>query len=262
MLTVSEVAHIFGVDRNTIKKWAYKFRDYLSSKANPSKGEIRYFTQEDLMVLALVSYYWEEEPDYEHIYAHLNSKDHYSDCYVAVAYVNTPIFQDIPDDFEGGEYPALIGFGGWKQDESDLSFRIANAYKIAGDQLVETAISSHTAYELFYPIVFAYRHALEVYLKILLYPNKYEKTHELSPLIHACQIKFGKEFSKWSKDRLYEFEEMDCYSDAFRYADSKTPYPTRETIVNLRQLRVVVDHLCTDMKNLARNINIPPVYLS
>ena len=44
MMTASEVAHIFEVDRDTIKKWSYKFRDYLSSKANPPKGQVRYFT--------------------------------------------------------------------------------------------------------------------------------------------------------------------------------------------------------------------------
>jgi hypothetical protein len=260
MMTASEVARIFEVDRDTVKKWAYKFRDYLSSKANPLKGQVRYFTQDDLMVLALVADYWENEPDYENIYAHLNCEDHHSERYVTLAYVNTPIFQDIPDDFEGGEYPALIGFGGWKQEESELSLRIADAYKMAGDQLVTTAISSHTAYELFYPIIFTYRHAIEVYLKILLFPDKYDTTHELSPLIQACENKYGKEFSKWSKDRLYEFEEIDRKSDAFRYADSKTPYPSREMIINLRQLRVVVDHLCTGMKNLALDLDIPPAY--
>lgn len=260
MMTASEVAHIFEVDRDTIKKWSYKFRDYLSSKANPPKGQVRYFTQSDLMVLALVSHYWEEKPDYENIYALLNNGEYCSDRYVAIAYVNTPIFQDIPDDLECGEYPALIAFGGMKQEERKLSFRIADAYKMAGDQLVETAISSHTAYELFYPTVFAYRHAIEVYLKILLVPDKYEKTHKLSPLIQACQTKYGKEFSQWSKARLYEFEEMDRSSDAFRYADSKTPYPRGEMIINLKQLRVVVDHLCTGMKNLALNSCIPPAY--
>lgn len=260
MITASEVAHIFEVDRDTVKAWAYKFRDYLNHKANPPKGEVRYFTQNDLMVLALVSRYWDEDPDYENIYAHLNCEDHYLDSYVATSYINTPIFQDIPDDFEGGDYPAIVGFGGWRQEESELSFRIADAYKMAGDQLVDTAISSHIAYELLYPIVFTYRHAIEMYLKILLLPDKYEKTHELSPLIRACQVKYDMKFSKWSKARLYEFEEIDRYSDTFRYADSKTPYPNREMTINLRQLRVVVDHLCTGMKNLALAQNIPPAY--
>ena len=61
-------------------------------------------------MLALVSHYWEEEPDYENIYALLNSGEHYSERYLAIAYVNTPIFQDIPDDLECGEDPALIVF--------------------------------------------------------------------------------------------------------------------------------------------------------
>lgn len=259
MKTVGDVARIFGVDQKTVKTWIYKFKGYLSSSANPSKGETRRFSQKDLMTLALVARYWEEEPDYEHIYAMLNSGGQYEEYFIRTAYLNTPLFQEPPDDLDEPRRDVVI-LGGRGNLDRRLSLHIAEAYKGAGDELVKMALSSDTAYELLYPIFFTYRHAIEVYLKILV-PTK-DDTHDLSRLIDAFRSKYKTEFAEWAKDRLNEFHKIDPTSDTFRYADSKNPLPPEEVMLSIRQLRVVVDHLCTGLKNKILDASIPPAYLS
>src|SRR5689334_4362457 len=111
MKTAGDVARIFCVDQNTVKMWAHKFRDYLSPTANPPKGNTRLFSQRDLMILALVARYWEEEPDYENIYAMLNSGDQYADHYVRIAYLNTSLFQ-APSDHADEPQRDTVVLGG------------------------------------------------------------------------------------------------------------------------------------------------------
>jgi hypothetical protein len=41
---VAEACRILGVDRNKVKSWAYIFREYLSSSANPKSGQPRQFS--------------------------------------------------------------------------------------------------------------------------------------------------------------------------------------------------------------------------
>lgn len=146
--------------------------------------------------------------------------------------------------------------------------------------MVETALSSNTAYELKYPILYTYRHAMEVYLKILLLPDKYDHTHQFLVLVEAIQAKYKADFPSWAKDRLEEFEEMDRLSDAFRYADSKNtnkknrnifegqvleseaPLYRQEMVLSIKQLRVVIDHICTGLKNKILDSNVPPACYS
>jgi hypothetical protein len=258
MKTAGDVARIFRVDKKTVKTWAHKFRDYLSPTANPPKGNTHLFSQRDLMVLALVAQYWEEEPDYEHTYAMLNRGDQYAEHYVRIAYLNTPLLQEPPDDIDEPRRDTVL-LGGMRSSHHALSLHIAEAYKQAGDELVQIALSSDTAYELLYPIFFTYRHAIEVYLKILV-PAK-DDTHDFSRLINAFKSKYETDFAEWARDRLNELHQIDPTSDAFRYADSKTPPPAAEILLNIRQLRVVVDHLCTGLKNKILDSSIPPAYL-
>jgi hypothetical protein len=259
MKTVGDVARIFGVDQKIVKTWIHKFQDYLSSYTKPPKGEIRRFSQKDLMTLALVACYWEEEPDYENIYAMLNSGDQYEEQFIRTAYLNTPLFQEPSDDLDEPRRDIVI-LGGIVNLDRELSLHIAEAYKRAGDELIEVALSFDTAYELLYPILFTYRHAIEVYLKILV-PTK-DDTHDLSRLIEAFRSRYETEFAEWAKDRLNGFHAIDRTSDTFRYADSRNPLPSEAVKLSIRQLRVVVDHLCTGFKNKVLDASIPPAYLS
>src|ERR687883_1808995 len=89
--------------------------------------------------------------------------------------LDEPIFQDIPDEItEDWNHGVILG----GIVSSDLL--IARAYKSAGDTLVQSALESHEPHEVAYPIFFLYRHALEVYLKLIVKPAK--KNHDLKVL--------------------------------------------------------------------------------
>jgi hypothetical protein len=61
--SVSEVARVFNEDRDVVKKWAYKFADYVSQKGNPPTGTPREICLDDIRVFAYVYTLWEDEPD-------------------------------------------------------------------------------------------------------------------------------------------------------------------------------------------------------
>ncbi|MCC7130447.1 MAG: MerR family transcriptional regulator [Anaerolineae bacterium] len=55
MYTSLQVAAIFGLSRETIRRYADEFKDHLSPSANPSPNRARSFNDADLAVVALVS---------------------------------------------------------------------------------------------------------------------------------------------------------------------------------------------------------------
>ena len=100
MKTTSEVARLFRVDRDTIKNWCYEFSDYLSTSAKLSDDQARAFTESDIRVFALIYYYWEDTPDIEYIRTLLNQEHHLEDMFVEFAYLNTPVFQEPPEELD------------------------------------------------------------------------------------------------------------------------------------------------------------------
>ncbi len=234
MATISEVARMFIVDRDTVKLWSSKFAEHLSSKATPPKGEPRQFNEGDLRVLALVFYYWEDDPDYEHIHAMLNSGDHESESFIEHAQLHTPIFQEIPDEIEETwQHGAVIG---------GMAFRdrrqVARSYKLAADQLVALALTKHEPYEMDFPILFLYRHTVELYLKAAL--TNPPENHDLGELSRLLESAGGGQLPKWMRDRLWDFHEIDRRSSIFRYAD---PGPPGELWIDFHQLQTVIDKL-------------------
>jgi hypothetical protein len=263
MRTVGKVVHIFGIkeiDKRTIETWAYKFKEFISPP--PPKGQTRYFTQKDLMVFALIveEYCKNGEIDYENICLKLEQGEQYDDRFTRIAYAYTPLFQDYPDE-DISYHPAYAGFSPIKSldenkkvkisdsDKRELNLRIASGYKYAGDSLVHLAIETDYAYELIHPICFNYRHAIEVYLKTLLLPKSYDK-HDFLRLVNACKSKYKAEFAEWVVERLTEFDQIDPKADAFRYADSESLLHAQEGVIDLRQLRSVVDSLCDGLNKL------------
>src|SRR5947209_19042235 len=93
----------------------------------------------------------------------------------SVSRLDEPIFQDIPDEInEDWNHGVVVG----GMVSSDLL--IARAYKSAGDMLVKSALESREPHEVAYPIFFVYRHALELYLKLIVKPAK--RNHDLKVL--------------------------------------------------------------------------------
>lgn len=234
MATISEVARMFKVDRETVKLWAKRFGDHLSKKATPPKGQQREFTESDLRVLALVFYYWDDDPDYEYLHAMLNSNEHESETFFEYAQLHTPLFQEIPDEIdETWQHGAVIG---------GIAFRdrrqVARSYKLAADELVALAMTKHEPHELDFPILFLYRHTVELYLKAAL--SKPPEHHDLGQLIQLLESEGGGQLPEWIRQRLRDFHEIDRRSSIFRYAD---PGPPGELWTDFHQLQAVIDKL-------------------
>lgn len=76
------------------------FSEYLNSKVNPPKGTARIFTSEDLRVLAYVSMYWEDQPNFESINFGLNTNSHFEEPFNGLIAMATPLFQEPPGNLD------------------------------------------------------------------------------------------------------------------------------------------------------------------
>lgn len=234
MATVSEVARLIGVDRDKVKAWAKEFAEYLSLTAQPAKGRERQFSEADLRVMAVISEHLEMGNDADDVHYALNSGEQYAESLIELARLNSPIFQEPPDEMdETWQHGVLIGGMACR----DL-LQVARAYKLAADELVKQALSNYEPHELDYPILFLYRHTVEIYVKAAL--ENPPEHHDLSQLIQLLEAECGKKLAGWIKDRLWDFHRIDNMAALFRYAD---PPADGELWIDFHQLQAVIDKL-------------------
>ncbi len=110
---------------------------------------------------------------------------------------------------------------------------------------MDAAASQRESWEAAYPILFCYRHALELYIKALLPAGT--QGHRLSELVRAIKPWLDKQYPAsqvaWLTGRIAEFDRLDPNSTVFRYPDGPaTAYrggqdPWPETWVDFRRLR-------------------------
>ncbi len=251
MRTIADIARLFKVDRETVKQWGTTFADYLS--AAPKKGATRYFTESDTRVFALVNHYWEDEPDLEHIQALLNSGEHNGELFVTFVQQHTPVFQEVPDDLDETWTHGVLFSSMWIRP----LIEVARAYKYAADELVKEALGCSEPHLLDYPILYTYRHTLELYLKIALNDQEQARKHghDLVALAKAVERKHGKKIADWVMIRLAEFNEVDPLSDLFRYADKAPQHRQHvEMWIDFTQLKSVMDSLCEAFEAQLRSL--------
>jgi len=116
--------------------------------------------------------------------------------------------------------------------------QVARSYKAAADELVKQALSQFEPHEIDYPIIFLYRHSIELYLKTMLKTKPGH--HVIAELIGLLEQQVGSKLDGWVKDRLRDFHRIDKQSDVFRYAGSPS---YTELWVDLHQLKAVMDRL-------------------
>jgi hypothetical protein len=68
-------------------------------------------------------------------------------------------------------------------------------------------------------VLFAYRHTLELYLKII--GEIEDDTHSLRACILQVEKRHGEKFPQAIKDWILEFDSIDPIGTAFRYADDR-----------------------------------------
>ena len=213
--TVAQTAKILEVDVPLIKKWAVLFQDYLAKRANPVKGQPRIFCDSDLFVLAYVAEYWEAEPDMESIKIGLNQEDHLENQKLQeIIYVNTPILQDPPDELDATWRHGILLNGGGQYQYLEL----ARNYRHAAESLLDEALRSGEPLDLASPVLFSYRHTLELYLKIV--GEIEEATHSLARCIYLVEERHSTKVSTQIKGWIQDFDKIDPHpGTAFRYAD-------------------------------------------
>jgi len=163
--------------------------------------------------------------------------------------IDDPI-SDEPEEVEPEANWGIL-IGGMASYDEEL---MAMAYKEAADMLVEQALrSGDRSWAVAPPILFLYRHTVELYLKLVVKPEK--RNHSLAELVEqASEIakrRVGKSLPNWTQARLLEFADYDPRSTTFRYADGQAPLPFGEYWVHLDHLRRVMEILITGLAKLA-----------
>ena len=214
--TVSQTARILSVDVQQVKTWAWLFKEHLSSQANPAKGRPRAFTDSDVLALIHVAMHWEDNPDMENIEIGLNRGDHYDDDrYREILYAHTPLLQEPPDDLdETWRHGVFLNGGG-----VDEYLELARNYKQSAETLLDSALKSGEPREWGYPVLFAYRHALELYLKII--GQIQDLTHSLEECIRLVEKRHGQRIGSPIREWIIELDKIDPIGTAFRYADDQ-----------------------------------------
>jgi len=160
------------------------------------------------------------------------------------------IFQDVPEDIdETWHWGALIGGMAEERDDAE----VARAFRQAADVLTREALRTRLPWELSYPILFTYRHAIELYLKAILKPGK--RNHNLSTLVDALdelgRTRLGRPLPLWVKERLREFATFDPISTTFRYAGpARAPELGSETWVDYHYLVKTMEVIFRDFEKM------------
>jgi hypothetical protein len=247
--SVADAARVLNVAKDLIKKWSFLFSAYLSQSANPLKGTPRQFSSKDLQVFSYVLMNWEDTPDLEAIKTGLNCKEHFDEPFNQFISAFTPIFIDPPEDLnEDWRHGALYSSG-----FTDL-FELANSYKIAGDTLVETALSKDYAFALLYPVIYNYRHATELYLKAVL--NKNLKSHVLNDFIPDFKelliTNFNTELPEWFENIFLVFNDFDSTGTTFRYGGDLNYI---EKWVDFNHLKEMIGLMAESFSKIKSNIH-------
>jgi len=208
---VAETARILEIDTQQLKAWAYKFRDNLSDSANPEKGVPRSFTTADVLVFLYVSHFWEDDPDIEAIVVGLNSGEHLEDMYVHFLWNRIPLLEnDVPEHLDE---PSRYGLS--VSPHIHLTrIEIARSYHQAANVLWDNANDSGFPMLECYPVLFSYRHALELYLKLF---ADVGKEHSLELCMEAVEKHHKQKMPPLFKEWIMTLHRMDETGCNFRY---------------------------------------------
>jgi hypothetical protein len=189
--SVADTARILGVDGEQMKAWAWTFKDHLSGRANPGKGRPRKFTDSDVLALIYVCQYRD------------------------LLDAHTPILQEPPDDLDETCRHGILLIDGYVEGYLAL----ARNYRESADALLDSALKSGEPRDGGYPVLFAYRHTLELYLKIIGAID--EHTHSLKECVRLVEKRHGHRIPSPAREWIIELDEIDPAGTAFRYADEQ-----------------------------------------
>jgi hypothetical protein len=134
--------------------------------------------------------------------------------------LNWRLFTDPPDEPETHYGAMLVNYSG---NTARDTYDMAVSYRTAAFRLLDAASKNGEAWESVDPILFCFRHALELNLKEL-HGGSRKRVHGLKPMADALHVRLGKRYPPvqvdWLRDRIHEFDKVDPRSTAFRYDDA------------------------------------------
>ena len=95
----------------------------------------------------------------------------------------------------------------------------ARSYKESADALLDAALKSAESREWGYPVLFAYRHTLELYLKVV--GEIGVTTHSLKKCIDLIEQRHSQKIPSPSREWIIELDDIDPGGTAFRHTDGK-----------------------------------------
>lgn len=172
-----------------------------------------------------------------------------------------PLFEEPPDELDS-DWTHGVLLVRWGSAKGYDTIDLARAFRDAGAKLVKTALQLQESWEAAYPILFNYRHALELYLKAII-PAQHN--HRLDVLAsHLRPLLTGRYPADQIEiliERIEEFHRMDPNSTEFRYADTsdktyercKAPLPDAEIWVDFHHLETCMEQTCNALETIWRN---------
>lgn len=253
MFTPSVVANLFKVDRQTVKDWSYRFSEYLNPAANPVKGNVRYYDFNDIRVFAYISLYWEEKPDIESIKCGLSSENHFDiELIDDLICQITPLFRELTDN-DKERITNIVLIGGMSPIGDNL-LELANSYKIAGDKLAKNILADELGSDLACPMMYCYRHAIELYLKSVL--REKHKTHKLDKLLekfrYQMKTDFNSDIPDWFEKIILAFNDFDPESTTFRYGEYLNS--REETVLDFKHIMTLIDWFAESIGNIHQRL--------
>lgn len=230
---ITETARVLGVKCDQVTEWASLFHEYLGKQANPRNGGPHCFSDLDLLVFAYIATLWETKPDLEAIKIGLNREDHLDEEFCKLLYLNSPILQEPPDGLNETWEHGVLWIGGHGQER----FELARNYRYAAETMLELALKRGEASHWICPVFFAYRHTLELYLKIIGEISVH--THSLAKCAELVETRCGAKFNSRAKGWIEELDRIDPHpGTTFRYEDDlKKRQDYTEYWVDLRQFK-------------------------
>ncbi|NGO54917.1 hypothetical protein [Allomesorhizobium camelthorni] len=151
------------------------------------------------------------------------------------------IFSDLPDEPET-KYGAMLV--NWNGQTGRTTYDMAQSYKTAAFRLLDEAGSCNESWESVDPILFCFRHALELNLKAL-YEALPKRNHGLRDLANHLHDRLTSCYQQsqldWLRDRIVEFDTVDPHSTAFRYDDVANANVAPEVWVDFAQFRLIMN---------------------
>ena len=127
-------------------------------------------------------------------------------------YLHTPLIQEPPDDLDETWRHGILLVRGGRYEYLEL----ARNYRHVAETMLRTALEKDEIVGWAYPVLFAYRHTLELYLKLI--GEIDEITHSLGRCVQLVEQRRKVTLPPPIREWILQLEQIDPTGTSFRYA--------------------------------------------